>query len=766
VRYRPGSAVVTAVVAALALACAGVNAWLQLGTPGDGIKLISAGGVPWSSGRRVIVLFEPYPTDLRHGDEVLAVNGRDIQAWGRDLVRRPSAARPLRPQQTLVYRVQRDGAVRLIRVPVQQPPLAEIYAKWWGDVVLGGFALLLAGFVFLRRSSVPAARAALIFVATSWMAVGSPGFTLQVHPALGPVGGVPYLVHRVGSLLWPAALLYFTLVFPEPRPIAHRRWLLALIYGLPLGLFGGYLVLTASAPSAVDIQAALFQSHLHLPNIYMLAVVLAFGWGYRTARDPLMRQRLRWVAATFSTALVLLIALWELPFRLWGRTVLPGTLSALVFVPCMVAVTVAILRYRAFDIELLINRTLVWGGLTACVAAVYGGTLVLLGLLLEHQTQPRFVLTLLATGLVALGLQPLRQRLQQMVNRWMYGDRDDPAAVLARLGRKLQATGPPDQVLDGIVATVAHTMKLPYVAIELDRPSGPEVASSWGQPTGPLVTFPLIHDGQPVGRLLVASGAQAGARRLRDRRLLEVLAQQASAAVHAVRLAAELEGSRAQLEHAHDRLLHAREEERQRLRRDLHDGIGPLLAGMTLQLDAARNLLHREPTGTDALLGTVRRELELAVGDVRRLVDALQPTPLDQLGLVPALREAAARFSTGTIGPTPTANGLLVLVEAPEDLPRLPAAVELAAYRIATEALTNTARHANARHCWIRLARNGALELEVTDDGHGRAGDRSLDGVGLGSMAQRAAELGGACTIEFTPGAGTRVHAHLPLPQA
>src|SRR5829696_4447563 len=691
VRYRPGSAVVTAVVAALALACAGVNAWLQLGTPGDGIKLISAGGVPWSSGRRVIVLFEPYPTDLRHGDEVLAVNGRDIQAWGRDLVRRPSAARPLRPQQTLVYRVQRDGAVRLIRVPVQQPPLAEIYAKWWGDVVLGGFALLLAGFVFLRRSSVPAARAALIFVATSWMAVGSPGFTLQVHPALGPVGGVPYLVHRVGSLLWPAALLYFTLVFPEPRPIAHRRWLLALIYGLPLGLFGGYLVLTASAPSAVDIQAALFQSHLHLPNIYMLAVVLAFGWGYRTARDPLMRQRLRWVAATFSTALVLLIALWELPFRLWGRTVLPGTLSALVFVPCMVAVTVAILRYRAFDIELLVNRTLVWGGLTACVAAVYGGTLVLLGLLLEHQSQPRFVLTLLATGLVALGLQPLRQRLQQMVNRWMYGDRDDPAAVLARLGRQLQATGPPDQVLDGIVATVAHTMKLPYVAIELDRPSGPEVASSWGQPTGPLVTFPLIHDGQPVGRLL---------------------------------------------------------------------------AGMTLQLDAARNLLHREPTGTDALLGTVRRELELAVGEVRRLVDALQPTPLDQLGLVPALREAAARFSTGTIGPTPTANGLLVLVEAPEDLPRLPAAVELAAYRNATEALTNTARHANARHCWIRLARNGALELEVIDDGHGHPGDRSLDGVGLGSMAQRAAELGGACTIEFTPGAGTRVHAHLPLPQA
>jgi len=500
--------------------------------------------------------------------------------------------------------------------------------------------------------------------------------------------------------------------------------------------------------------------------VYPLAIVLALWWGYRAARDPLERERLRWVATTITGLLVLYVGLLVLPGQILRRTLLPIDVESLLVVVGVVSLTVAILRYRAFDLEVLVNRTLVWGGLTGCVAAVYGGTLLLLGLVLDRQTQSRLVLTLVATGLVALGLAPLRQRVQRAVNHWMYGDRDDPAAVLARLGRQLQATGPPDQVLDGIVATVAHTMKLPYVAIELDRPSGPEVASSWGQPTGPLVTFPLIHDGQPVGRLLVASGAQAGARRLRDRRLLEVLAQQASAAVHAVRLAAELEGSRAQLEHAHDRLLHAREEERQRLRRDLHDGIGPLLAGMTLQLDAARNLLHREPTGTDALLGTVRRELELAVGDVRRLVDALQPTPLDQLGLVPALREAAARFSIGAIGPTPTADGLLVLVEASEDLPRLPAAVELAAYRIATEALTNTARHANARHCWIRLARNGALELEVTDDGHGRAGDRSLDGVGLGSMAQRAAELGGVCTIEFTPGGGTRVQAHLPLPQA
>jgi signal transduction histidine kinase len=185
---------------------------------------------------------------------------------------------------------------------------------------------------------------------------------------------------------------------------------------------------------------------------------------------------------------------------------------------------------------------------------------------------------------------------------------------------------------------------------------------------------------------------------------------------------------------------------------------------MTLQVDAARNLLQREPAGTDELLGTIRDELQLAVSDIRRLVDALQPTPLDQLGLVAALREAAARFSTGTLGPAGD-GGLLVEVDAPGGLPELPAAVELAAYRIATEALANTAKHAGARHCWIRLADDGALELEVTDDGHGDAGERSTGGVGLRSMAERAAELGGACTVEFTPAVGTRVHARLPIPQ-
>jgi signal transduction histidine kinase len=697
---------------------------------------------------------------------VLAVNGRDIQAWARDLVRRPATARPLHPGQTLTYQVRRHGAVHQVHVFVRRSPVDFSNVGWLSHVVAGVMVLLLAGYVFLRRPGVAAARAALIYAAVFCMTIGRVGgFTLQVHPQLGPIGALLHLVGSVESLLWPAALLHLALVLPQP-PLVRHRWLLGLVYGLPSIWFGVYLGLIATGAPTTGLRAGLLRSFIILKgNVYPLVIVLVLWWGYRTAHDLQDRQRLRWVGVTIAGLLGLYVGLLVLPGEFLGRSFLPLDVESLLVVVGVISIAVAILRYRAFDLEVLVNRTLVWGGLTACVVGVYGGTLLLLGLVLERQTRPRFVLTLLATGLVALGLQPLRQRLQRVVNRWMYGERDDPAAVLARLGRQLQTAGPPGQVLDGIVATVGQAMRLPSVAIELHRSDESEVAASWGRPTGSQVAFPLVHDGQPVGRLLVASSAQAGALRSRDRRLLEVLAQQASAAVHAARLAADLEDSRAQLEQAHSRLLHAREEERRRLRRDLHDGIGPLLAGMSLQVDAARNLLGREPAGTDALLGTVRSELALAVSDVRRLVDALRPTPLDQLGLVPALREAAARFSAGAIGATSTDDGLLVLVEAPEELPRLPAAVEVAAYRIATEALTNTAKHARARHCWIRLSSNGALELEVIDDGHGQPGQPSTAGVGLGSMAQRAAELGGVCTVQFTPGAGTRVHARLPLPQ-
>ena len=223
----------------------------------------------------------------------------------------------------------------------------------------------------------------------------------------------------------------------------------------------------------------------------------------------------------------------------------------------------------------------------------------------------------------------------------------------------------------------------------------------------------------------------------------------------AVRLSADLQRSR-------ERLVEAREEERRRLRRDLHDGLGPQLSSQALTVDAVRALMRRDPDAAERLLLELKADAQDAVADIRRLVYGLRPPALDDLGLLGALRESAAQYST---------KGLNVSVQAPEDLPPLSAAVEVAAYRIAQEALTNVAHHAGARACTILLAMEeaGVLCVEVRDDGLGIPGARENSSVGtrvgLTSMGERAGELGGSLVVEALSEGGTRVLARLPLPE-
>jgi signal transduction histidine kinase len=235
-----------------------------------------------------------------------------------------------------------------------------------------------------------------------------------------------------------------------------------------------------------------------------------------------------------------------------------------------------------------------------------------------------------------------------------------------------------------------------------------------------------------------------------DRRLLADLARQAGVAVSTVRLTADLQRSR-------ERLVTAREEERRRLRRDLHDGLGAQLAGLTVQTGVLRTLIPKDPAAAEALAGELRGELRTAIADIRRLVHGLRPPALDELGLVGALQRLAERC--GTDG-----SGLRVEVDVPAGLPALPAAIEVAAYRIAQEALTNVVRHSGARTCCVRLATDtDGLVLEVTDDGAGLPAAGLVPGVGLSSMRERAAETGGSCEIGAGPDGGTRVLARLPL---
>jgi signal transduction histidine kinase len=372
------------------------------------------------------------------------------------------------------------------------------------------------------------------------------------------------------------------------------------------------------------------------------------------------------------------------------------------------------------------------------------------------------LISLIATGVVAVAFQPLRDLLQRGVNRLLYGQRDEPYRVISRLGQRLEATLAPDAVLSIIVETVAQALKLPYAAIALKQDEEFAIAASYVAKTGKasagdamlprldnLLHLPLLYQSEQVGELLLAARTRGESFTSADRHLLEDLARQVGVAVHTVRLTADLQLSR-------ERLVNTREEERRRLRRDLHDGLGPALASLTLKLDAARNLLVRDPPAADALLVDLKKQTQGAVADIRRLVYELRPPSLDELGLVSALREQAEQY---------TDDGLNITIDAPEPLPALAAAVEVATYRIVQEAMINVVHHAQARTCTIRFALDHGLEVEVCDDGRGiLAGHRA--GVGLTSIRERAAELGGTCEIEPRPGGGTRLHVQLPLAKA
>jgi signal transduction histidine kinase len=271
-----------------------------------------------------------------------------------------------------------------------------------------------------------------------------------------------------------------------------------------------------------------------------------------------------------------------------------------------------------------------------------------------------------------------------------------------------------------------------------------EIAEAYGSGDQEPVDYPLIHHGEVVGRLLVGRRGPDEPFSVADERLLRGFARQAGMAVHAVQLMSDLQRSR-------QRLVAAREEERLRLRRDLHDGLGPALASIVWQADSARDVVYTDPSGAEQLLESSIEQAQLALADIRRLVYGLRPPALDELGLVGALEQAAQQHQQTA-----------VTIEAPALLPSLPAAVEVAAYRIVQEALKNAVDHGNAEHCAVCLAVDGSLRLTVRDDGTGLP-QVVTPGVGMVSMRERAEELGGTFAIHQRPGGGTEVVVSLPV---
>lgn len=506
----------------------------------------------------------------------------------------------------------------------------------------------------------------------------------------------------------------------------------------------------------------------------LAAVAVAGGLGpaiavmiyrYRRVVTPVQRRQTAWlirgvllaVGIVLATELVVKLLPSGLQHNLLVSAVADtARIGAVLLVP--IAIAFAIARHRLWAIDLFIHRTLVYGMLTAVVIGLYVLVVGTLSTLLEGRGGA--FISLVATGLVALLFQPLRGRLQRSVNHLLYGERDDPYLLLSRLGQRLEETLAADAVLPAVVETVARALKLPYVAIALPRDGGSEVAAAHGTPIPAPLVLPLVYRQELVGELLVAPRAGSDSLSPADQRLFGALTRQAAVAVHASELTARAVRLSAELQHAHTRLVSLREEERRRLRRDLHDGLGPVLASVTLQAENARDLIQTDPDEADAVLADLTVQSQAAIADIRRVVYDLRPPALDDLGLIDAIRVHADRLS---------GQNFSISIESRGDLGMLPAAVEVAAYRIIQEALTNVVRHARAKSCVVSLQLGDpggeeALVVEVIDDGCGLSVDQR-PGMGLLSMHARAAELCGTCVVDTATrsGCGTRVSAVLPL---
>ncbi|RZU22288.1 histidine kinase [Kribbella rubisoli] len=584
------------------------------------------------------------------------------------------------------------------------------------------------GWLFLAdgigHATTPLAAAFAQYLADSGASVGAQRVFVTISMAAWP--------WSIGLFL-PLALL----LFPTGRLLSPRwRWAaIGVVATSPLfvvemvgsgdpvspGLPRGYLAI----PSYDSLQPLWTAAELRNLVAILLAIV-CLTIRYRRA-DEMGRRQLLWLLLA-SVIAILFVTPWAF---VAGTPIL--VLLAIPLIP--ISVAVAIVRYQLLDIRLVISRALTWGLLSLVAIGVYAVLVALLDSLIASQVGRSAAVTVF----VALIIAPVLPRLQQLVDRALYGDRHDPARVASRVGEQLSAG------LPGVVAAIRSALRLPYAALTVDG----EVIAVDGTP-GAVVPLELSYGGEVVGWLDIGVRSGESGLSSADRSVLALVAVPLAVAVHATRLSAELQSSR-------EKLISAREEERRRLRRDLHDGLGPTLTGIAFSADAVANLITPQPPDASRaidLLTRLRADTRTAIGDIRRLVDDLRPPALDELGLVGALRQRADQMSFRADGAT-----IHVAVSA-NGLPTLPAALEVAAYRIATEALTNVVRHSRATSAVLALRCGSDLEIEVTDDGPPNGAWHP--GVGLQAMRERAAELGGTFNAGPTPTGGL-VRASFPL---
>jgi signal transduction histidine kinase len=609
------------------------------------------------------------------------------------------------------------------------------------DVLMAGIFTGCAIIIFVRKPDDPFT----IFVTVMLVTFGTATFTGGIRGIAIAYPQLEWLTQTI-ALIGSVAILAFFFVFPNG--LFMPRWTMAIFMGWFVFQLPRYYFPSSSV--ILHSDAAIYNV---LFTAFFLSGVGAQIYRYIRVSNAVERQQTKWViyGLTIGMGCYLILRTLSLLVSDPMGSGLPVSLgivivSSFFILLIPISISIAVIRYRLWDIDPIINRTLVYGALSFLTIAFY--VLVVGGFALYFRNnETNLVISFIATGIVAILFEPLRQRLQRAVNRLMYGERDDPATVLTRLSQRLDSALAPDSVLQTIVETLAQTLRLPYAAISLAN-DAPRFASASSPPPSNLLHLPLQYQAERVGELTLAPRAPGESLSSADMKIISIIAQQAGVAAYTVRLNNDLQTSR-------ERLVTAQEEERRRLRRDLHDGVGPTLASFSQRLETAAELIHTNPQKSEKIIHALQKQVTETVAEIRRLVYALRPPVLDEFGLVSAIREHVAQYG----GP----RGIRVVFDVTEPMPPLPAAVEVAAYRIALEAFTNIIKHAQSSACQvlIRLG-DGSLLLEISDNGKGLR-EETHAGVGFHSMRDRASELGGEFSVENKPSGGTIVRARLPI---
>jgi signal transduction histidine kinase len=612
---------------------------------------------------------------------------------------------------------------------------------------------------------------------------------IATHPGSLPAPGIVGAIE--GALFVPTALgLAYLLFFFPTGTLPSPRWRPILVIGIGAGALTTIGVLVNPVRLGLPAPGGAFRVENplgmgSLGNLISTALVttvwaivvtvaaafVAIVFRYRAGNRE-VRQQVKWVALVAAVALLAnLVATGALVACSCDSspiaTVSFTAVTFVVFFGLPASLAVAILRHRLYEIDVIINRAVVYGLLAAGLTVIYVGVVAGVGTIVGQRGSS--LLTIAAAVVIALLFQPLRERARRLANRLVYGERATPYQVLSDLVERMSGTYGVDDVLQRTASILAQGTGATRVEVWLRvgrelRPAATwptDVAASDPTPLGADDQLPpfegvtravaVRHDDEVLGALALEKPRNEPLTPTEDK-LLQDLASQAGLVLRNVRLTAELRSTIDELRASRRRLVEAQDEERRKIERNLHDGAQQQLVALTVQL----GLLERQADDAERVRQTANQlkdALGEALDDLRDLARGIYPPLLADKGLAAALEAQSRRAAVATT------------IEA-DGIGRYPREVETAVYFCALEALQNVAKYSEAGSAVVRLAeRDGTLAFEIEDDGRGFDTAATTYGTGMQGMADRLDAIGGALDIASAPGSGTTVRGEIGLPE-